>query len=315
MSPPALEVPGLAPRWRAPRSSGDLIADRRFVYARAASAEGDHAGAAELLEQTLALVPHWAPLWFALAAAREKMGRLEEARAAFARAARLDDGELGAELHLARLGAAATPKAAARNYVRSLFDQYADRFESHLVEALAYRGPDLLAGALAKLGAERFAYVIDLGCGTGLCGASFRASSDVIVGVDLSPRMVAAARAKGIYDRLEIGAIEDFLAGEPPEGGALVLAADVFVYLGDLAPVFAAVRRTLAPGGLFAFTLQRALAGDYEIGSDMRFAHSEAYVVRIASAEGLRVALLEQASTRKDAGADAPGLVVIAARA
>lgn len=303
-------------RSRALRSSGDLVADRRFLYAQAAAADGDHAAAAEVLEQTLELAPRWAAAWLALAAAYEKTGRRAEAVAALSRAAELDlDGELGADLHLARLGAAGTPAAAADMYVRGLFDQYADRFEAHLIEKLAYRGPDLLADALARLGAAHFRDVIDLGCGTGLCGLRFRAASDRLAGVDLSPRMILGARAKNVYDRLETGGIEDFLIHEPARSANLILAADVFVYFGELAPVFTAAARVLEPGGLFAFTLQRAQDGDYEIGSDMRFSHSEAYVRRAADAAGLSIALLEQASTRKDAGADAPGLVVVAARA
>jgi len=298
------------------RTSGDLVVDRRFIYAHSAAAEGDHAAAAELLEQTLELAPQWAPLWLALATAYEKTGRPDEAVAAFSRAAEFDfDGELGAGLHLARLGSARTPAGAPENYIRGLFDQYADRFEAHLIEGLAYRGPGLLADALARLGVEHFGHVIDLGCGTGLCGARFRAASDRLTGVDLSPRMIIEARGKGVYDRLETGGIADFLAREPARSANLVLAADVFVYFGDLAPVFAAASRVLEPAGLFAFTLQRASDGDYELGPDMRFSQSEAYVKRVARGAGLSIALLEQASTRKDAGADAPGLVVVAARA
>ncbi len=295
------------------RGSGDLVADRRFLYARAAAEEGDHAAAAEILEQTLDLTPNWATLWLTLAAAYEKCGRPPEAIAAFSRAAELDPaGELGAELHLARLDPARTPPAASERYIRGLFDQYADRFEAHLTETLAYRGPGLLADALARLGAERFRHVVDLGCGTGLCGARFRAMSERLTGVDLSPRMISAARGKGIYDRLETCGIDDFLAREPAGGASLVLAADVFVYFGDLAPVFAAIARALEPAGLFAFSLQRSRDGTYEIGADLRFSHHETYVRRAAQDAGLSIALLEQASTRKDAGADAPGLVVAA---
>lgn len=300
-------------------SSGDLVVDRRFLYAQAAAAEGDHVAAAELLEQTLALAQDWAPLWFALALAREKSGHRDQAAAAFARAAALDKtGALGADLHLARLGAAPTPACASEGYVRSLFDQYAERFDAHLVEKLAYRGPILLADALARLGAERFGHVIDLGCGSGLCGAAFRASCEHLTGVDLSSRMIEVARGKHIYDRLEIGAIVDFLGREPARSARLVLAADVLVYVGDLAPVLAAAGRALQPAGFLAFTLQRARDGEdgeYEIGADMRYSHSEAYVWKAVQAAGLRMALIEPASTRKDAGIDAPGLVVVATRA
>lgn len=294
------------------RSSGNLVADRRFRYARAAAADGDHAAAAELLEQTLDHAPGWAPLWLALAESRERLGRSEDAAFAYERAAALDpSGALGVAMHLARIGKRPTPETAPEPYVRALFDDYADRFETHLAGPLSYRGPQLLRCALERLGATHFATVVDLGCGTGLCGAEFRAESMHLTGVDLSPRMIEAARGKAVYDRLAVGSNEDFLRAEPAGSVSLVLAADVLVYTGDLAPILSAVRQTLAPGGRFAFTLQLAEAGTYRVGTDLRYAHGEAYVRAVALAEGLEIAMLEQAAKRREAGVDVPGLVVV----
>jgi predicted TPR repeat methyltransferase len=294
-------------------SSGDMLVDRRYLYARAAAAEGDYESAADVLEQTRGAAPRWAPLWMALAAVYEKSDRMNEAIAALRRVAALDaEGELGAELHLARLGVVQTPKRAPELYVQGLFDQYADHFEAHLVDQLAYRGPFLLADALARLGARQFGHVIDLGCGTGLCGAIVRASSQRLSGVDLSQAMIEIARKRGIYDRLETAAMEDFLRREPQLGASLVLAADVFIYVGDLAPVIAAAARALEPGGFFAFTAQRAMEGAYKIGPDLRFFHSDAYVSDVVHAAGMRVCLMEPVSARRDAGFDVPGLIVVA---
>jgi predicted TPR repeat methyltransferase len=302
--------------WRFARSSGNLAADRRYLYARAASAEGDHAAAAELLEQTTDLAPAWAPLWLALAAAHEKIGNVNRAKTAFARVRALDpEGEFGAELHLARLGAAPAPAAAPGAYVRGLFDQYADRFDDHIVEKLGYRGPAFLSGALAGLGVERFGHLIDLGCGTGLCGAAFRTRCDRLTGVDLSPRMIALARGKHIYDRLETGSIENFLAREPAGSASAVLAADVFVYFGDFTAVLKAASRVIEPGGHLAFTVQRGpFAEGYRVGPDLRYVHSEGYVGASAEGAGFRILATEQAALRRDAGADVPGLIVVAAR-
>jgi predicted TPR repeat methyltransferase len=295
-------------------SSGDLVVDRRFLYARAAAAAGDHAAAAEVLVQTLDLEPGWAPLWMALGESLGELDRSEEAVAAFERAADLDaSGILGAALHLARLGARPVPAAPPEPYVRALFDDYADHFEAHLTGPLAYRGPELLARALAPLGAMQFPTVVDLGCGTGLCGARLRRASVHLAGVDVSPRMVAAARAKNIYDRLAVASNADFLRAEPERSADLVLAADVLVYSGCLAPILAAVRRVLSPGGRFAFTLQRAGSGAYRIGADLRYAHGEDYVTEAVRGAGLTILLLEQATARIEAGEAVPGLVVVAA--
>jgi predicted TPR repeat methyltransferase len=157
-------------------SSGDLRADRRFLYAEESAATGDHSAAAELLEQFLEIVPYWAPALFALGVAREKLGDADAAKQAYARALACDPQDvLGASLALARLGAAPVPASATPAYVVRLFDQYARRFDAHLVEGLGYRAPALLRDAVADVRRRmarpmHFARALDLGCGTGLAG-------------------------------------------------------------------------------------------------------------------------------------------------
>ena len=297
------------------RSSGDLVVDRRLLYARAAAAEGDHVVAAEVLEQTLPLAPTWAPLWLVLAESLEKLGRRSDAVAAYERAEVLDSGgALGVPMQLARIGALPAPRGAPESYVRALFDDYADRFETHLTGALSYRGPELLRRALERLGATTFVKVIDLGCGTGLCGAEIRPMCQHLTGVDLSERMIDVARAKNNYDRLVVGSNADFLYSETAESTTLVLAADVLVYSGDLSPTFAAVRHVLAADGYFAFTLQRADSGTYRVGYDLRYAHAEPHIVEVAHDTGLQIVLLEEATTRTEAGQSVRGFVGVATR-
>jgi predicted TPR repeat methyltransferase len=296
------------------RSSGDLIADRRLSYAEILASEGDHDAAADLLAQVLERVPDWPVAWFKLAEVDEKRGQAATAAAAYGRALALDPAdELGAALHLARLGAATLPLSAPEAYVRHLFDQYANRFDAHLLDKLGYRAPELLCAAVQSLGERRFAHVIDLGCGTGLSGAAFRAMAERLTGVDLSPGMVAAARAKRLYDRLEVANIEDFLIAESPASAALVVAGDVLCYVGDLSPVLRAAHEVLEPSGLFAATLQKGEAA-FELGADLRFAHAPSYVQETAAASGFTVAIMSEAASRRDAGADVAGLVVVLRR-
>src|SRR4051794_13299020 len=181
-------------------SSGDLRADRRFLYAEESAATGDHSAAAELLEQFLEIVPYWAPAWFALGVAREKLGDADAAKQAYARALACDPQDvLGASLALARLGAAPVPASATPAYVVRVFDQYARRFDAHLVEGLGYRAPALLRDAVADVRRRmarpmHFARALDLGCGTGSAGAAFRDCGDRLEGLDLSAAMIAEAR-------------------------------------------------------------------------------------------------------------------------
>lgn len=293
------------------RSSGDLIADRRLGYAEGLIGDGDLDAAAELLIEILERVPDWVMAWFKLGEVEASRGARDAAADAFARALALDpDDELGAGLHLARLGAAVAPASAPPAYIRSLFDQYAGRFEAHLVEKLAYRGPQLLRGAVRGLSDRPFAHAIDLGCGTGLAGAAFRASVQRLTGVDLAPKMVAAAAAKNIYDRLEVASIEAFLVSEPPASADLLVAADLLSYIGDLAPVMQAARQVLRPGGLFAMTLQRGEAS-IALGADLRFAHAPDYLSDCAAAQGLAIRRLEEAALRRDGNADVAALVAV----
>ncbi len=297
------------------RSSGDLLADRRYAYAKAAVEDEDYAGAADILRQVLDLVPHWAPALFMLGIAEDKLQHRDEAIRALEQAADLDFRDvLGAGLQLARLGARPAPRAAAEAYVQSLFDQYAPHFEQHLVGVLSYRAPALLLKAVSAIRTDPFAAVLDLGCGTGLCGAAFKPLAKSLCGVDLSPGMIEEARAKAVYDRLEAANIEAFLHAEPDASADLLLAADVFVYIGDLTPIFRAAGRVLMPNGLFAFTLQHTDEG-YKLQADLRFAHAPAYIEELAARSGLRILTMQPAVTRQDAGQDVQGLLVVAQKA
>jgi predicted TPR repeat methyltransferase len=296
------------------RSSGNLAADRRYDYARGAADDGDHDAAADLCEQALELAPRWAPAWFALGAARAAMGQGDAAQAAFAEALACDpDDSQGAALRLARLRGE-NPARPPDAYVRDLFDQYAARFETHLVRDLAYRAPQILREAIARSGRDmRFGATLDLGCGTGLMAREMRDACAGIAGVDLAPAMAARARASGLYAEVEAGDMQAFVASRADASIDLVMAADVFVYCGDLHPIFAQTRRVLTPGGLFAFTLQRADAGDYVLGDDLRYAHSQPYLARLAEAEGFKTLVCNDVSVRQDRGVDVPGLALVLA--
>ena len=163
-------------------SSGDLMADRRFDFARDLQLKGDLVAAADLLLQATELAPGFASAWFTLGEIRERLGEREAAISAFRRAQMSDpDDRHGAGLRLMLLGAeplSAMPPA----YVRALFDQYAPRFEAALVDDLGYRGPALLFKAVLSVRAALrkpafFKRAIDLGCGTGLAATAFAARS------------------------------------------------------------------------------------------------------------------------------------------
>ena len=302
------------------RSSGDLLADRRYAYADAAMTEGDHAAAADVAEQSLELAPSFAPAHALLGRARAALGQGAAAVAALSRALTLEpEDALGVRIDLARLGALPAENAIGAGYVRALFDDYAGTFDKHLVKNLNSRGPELLRAAVRraraaygqKLWCER---ILDLGCGTGLVGQAFKGAYAALEGVDLSPRMLAVARRTRLYERLHEGDLLSFLKGQADRTADLVVAADVFVYMAALDDVFGEVRRVLVPGGLFAFTVQAHEGEGVVLGEDSRYAHGEGYIRALAAQTGLAVALFEAASTRQDRGVDVPGFAVVLGR-
>ena len=124
--------------------------------------------------------------------------------------------------------------------------------------------------------------MLDLGCGTGLCGPLIAPQADAIDGVDISAAMLEQARKVGVYRELIHADLGEFLAATAMRPD-LIVAADVFIYVGDLTGIFRSVRRILEPGGCLAFTVEPAAEGkDVQLLSSLRYAHSEAYVRRLA---------------------------------
>jgi predicted TPR repeat methyltransferase len=300
-------------------SSGDLIADRRYEFARDLQLRGDLPAAADLLEQAIELASGFVSAWFTLGEIRQELGEHDAAIAAFRKAREADPGDPhGASLRLMRLGAeelSAMPPA----YVRTLFDQYAPRFDRALIDDLGYRGPSLLFKAvLAVRHAVKkpafFKRAIDLGCGTGLAASAFAKEVDHFTGIDLSPRMIEKAKATGLYGELEVNDMLEGLRARPDACADLVLAADAMVYVTDLVPVLTEISRVLAAGGLLAFTLERNPADGVVLGAGLRYAHNPQYVRASLATAGLTLAQFEEQSFRNESNAPVPGLVVVAAR-
>jgi len=300
-------------------SSGDLMADRRYEFARDLQLKGDLVAAADLLLQATELAPNFVSAWFTLGDLREKLGEREAAISAFQNARAADSYDRhGAGLRLMRLGAeqvAAMPSA----YVRVLFDQYAPRFEASLVGDLGYRGPALLFKAVLSVRSAAkkpafFKRAIDLGCGTGLAASAFARYVDHFIGIDLSPRMIEKARATGLYAELEVDDMLRGLRSKREASADLILAADAMVYVADIAPVLVEAARVLVTGGLLAFTTETHDGEDVILGGGLRYAHSAAHVRAAVEGAGLALSHLDDLSARNEDYVPAPGLVVVATK-
>jgi predicted TPR repeat methyltransferase len=213
---------------------------------------------------------------------------------------------------LAAEGLVPQPPRAPAAFVAAHFDAYAERFDRQLVGVLRYRAPELLREALARLlpPAGGNLDVLDAGCGTGLAGPLFRPWARRLDGVDLSPAMIARARERQVYDRLEVGELTETLAARP-DTYDLIVAADVLVYFGDLVPVLTAARRALRRGGWFAFSVEKGSEGGFALRNTGRYTHDLDYLRRTAAAACFPEAGAEEVVLRLQDGDPVPGYLVV----
>ncbi len=296
-----------------PFPSPDPRADRRAEYAEALAGDGDIEAAVEVLSGAMELVPGWAAGWFRLGEFLERAGKIEAAGKAWERAIAADPSDrLGAGLKRDLLRATGLRESMPTAFVETLFDQYAEGFDKALVCKLNYQGPQLILQALQGGGFTRAGRALDLGCGTGLMGEALRLHVDWLGGYDISAGMLAQARRKGVYDLLEKRDISRLHLGE--DRFDLIVAADVFIYLGALERIIGWCAGSLNPCGLLAFTVE-AGGKPVELRESRRFAHSRQYVEGLLADAGFSGVSIAGCVLRQDRGQDVTGLCVAASAA
>ena len=281
-----------------------LAIDPDYLYAlnnlaNALQDAGEEEAAIETYERALAVDPDYVDGMSNMAVALHEQGRNKLAGKWF-REVRKRDPKNATAQHLAAALSGETPRTAPPAYVAELFDDYAERFEDELLSNLNYRAPAELGRMVRQLAAaRRFERAIDLGCGTGLLGAEVRATVDQLWGVDLAPEMIRQARAKGIYDRLATGDVTRFLARSRSRFD-LFLAADVFIYVGDLEPLFAAVASRAAPGALLAFSAEAGGRNGYRLAVSGRYQHTKRYIDKLAAHHSMTAVNYRRGSLRTE---------------
>jgi predicted TPR repeat methyltransferase len=274
-------------------------------------AAGDVRGALDVLAAAARRAPDDARVAVCEGRTWARVGEKARAAAAFDRALRLTGGDpvVAAERDAI---AAAPGDGITADYVRGVFDGYADRFDADLVQRLRYEGPAMIVWALRRwIEPAGDLDVIDLGCGTGLSGVPLRPYARRLAGVDLSPRMLDKARARGCYDLLVAGEAVAALSGAVAAWD-IAVAADVLIYVRDPAPLFAAAGRALRPGGHLALVLEKAEAADVELPPETRrYRHSEASLRRAADSAGLEALTIETVVPRFERGRPVDGLLAV----
>lgn len=295
-------------------SNDRLLASRRLDVALAMAARGDNEAAIEVARAAIEADDNWDEAYFALGELHEKAGHGEQAIEAYRQYLMRDATDrMGAEVRLMLLGAVAMRDRLPPEYVRALFDDYAPRFERALRDRLTYRAPELMYEAVRTLMADlpRPLEVLDLGCGTGLVADVFNGQVDVLDGVDLSPRMLNRARAKGVYRDLreaDITAMPDMATAQY----GMVIAADVLNYLGDLEAVLSMIRSRLVAGGILVMSLEEGDVFPFDLGPGQRFRHHPDIIADWLKKAGLEVLSNQQGVLRQEKGMSVIGRIVVA---
>jgi predicted TPR repeat methyltransferase len=275
--------------------------------------QGHSEEAVQSLRKSLSLQPDSPIALENLGDALRQLGRVDEALAAFEAASLSPPQSDSLRFKLASLRGEPIARPPDQ-LVQSLFDDMADSFDERLVEQLGYRLPFELDRLLGDASGPAFANVLDLGCGTGLSGASLRPRAGRLVGVDLSPRMLDRAAQRGVYDELQQGSLQAALENTSAASWDLIVATDVFVYVGDLGPVFSAIARALAAGGTLCFSVELAQGDGFQLRSSGRYAHPEAYLRELMDRNGLALAHCRQIPLRREHGEFLEGLAVCCRR-
>lgn len=257
---------------------------------------GESARAVHSLEEVVKRQADHGPAINNLAYLYHRQGQEAKAMIAYERLIELDHNAAMAAHMLAALRGHSTSSAPA-TYIREVFDSFSDHYDQSLVDRLGYTTPSRLR-QMVPTGTHCFRRGLDMGCGTGLSGQAFCDLTDTLIGLDLSTKMLALAAEKEIYHHLHETDIHSFLR-ESRDIYDLVLAADVFVYIGDLREIFRLVRQHSRPGTLFLFSTELA-EGDYQIKSTGRYGHSRKYIDELAAEEHFAVLDSAGANLRRE---------------
>jgi len=212
--------------------------------------------ALELLTHAKSISPEDEHVHINLGVTYKVMDMLDEAEASFNEANRLNPGNHTAKYYLAIMKGDNSIASSPEQYVQELFDGYAETFDGQLVEQLKYEIPELISNIVSTHTDKDKKYkILDLGCGTGLAGLYLQNISDYMVGVDLSEKMLKKAGERNIYDEFIVASIDQYFVTSTFKPN-IIVAADVFVYIGDLSSIFTAVENIAQPGSIFVFSTE-----------------------------------------------------------
>jgi len=291
-------------------------ADARHNLGNALVLMGRPEEALDEFQHAIRLLPYGVDSYRRLGQILCSLGRVEQATETFRKWAEIHPADPEARHYLSACTGEGVPLRASDDYVRKTFDRFAASFDE-VLERLEYQAP-AIAGEMVDelLGAPHGNLdVLDAGCGTGLMGARLRPHARKLAGVDLSPRMLAGAEGRKVYDELTVAELTAYLKANA-RSFDLVVSVDTLIYFGDLAPVAEGLANAMRAGGHALFTLELApdekAPSGFVLNPHGRYAHTDAYVRRTLAQAGLEPRDLREVELRLEAGKRVKGLAVLA---
>ncbi|MBH67420.1 MAG: hypothetical protein CMM58_03620 [Rhodospirillaceae bacterium] len=258
------------------------------------------------------LDPEYHDAFWCLAEANHGLGNNSEALKWYQRYLNIHPDDPQATHMVAALGTGFKPLRASNKYIKEVFDNFAEEYDTQLIDDLEYKVPDLLYGLFNNAEKpKKAAYsILDLGCGTGLMGSKFREVAHTLMGVDLSPEMLRVAREKRVYDQLVEAEINTFMHSHPSEFD-LIIAADVFCYIGDLSETFEAAAGALKLDGSILLTVESQRNRGFVLTESGRYAHKPAYIGKVAKTKGLQEVIGKKEVIRTEYGKPVEGYLLM----
>ena len=261
---------------------------------------GQLESAVKSYENALKIRPKYLDVLYNLGIVLTELGQFEMAEERYKQVLEINPVHPGTR-HMLNSLLGKKSKSAPRAYIQNLFDGYAFKFERNLVDKLKYNIPLLMKQRFNEQNHKNVSKIMDLGCGTGLCGSKFRNEAEFLYGIDLSEKMIIQASKKNIYDDLYVS---DLISGLNHFDMVfdLFLAADVFIYIGDLFPLFKVIRQYTNPNSLFIFSTENSIEKDFNLQPNGRFSHSKNYIEEISTKTGFKINHFECSNLRKEKG-------------
>ena len=270
-----------------------------------------HKEAIEYFNHAVKLDPDYLPSHLNLGAIYLKINRLEAARKHYQEASTLAPDNAEIQHILAAITQENTPDAAPKTYLENLFNQYATYYDQHLTEHLRYTVPEQFVQALQQeTDIDDASWdILDLGCGTGLSGQQLKPFANTLTGVDISAKMIEQAKQKCIYSSLMVADVLDALTEQHHID--LIVAADVFTYIGKLDSLFAAAYEALKSRGLFIFSVEKTSVEPFELHQSIRYAHSKSYLHQLIEDHHFTLLRFDNLVLRKQKNQDVEGYLIL----